>query len=192
MTNRIIIAVLVLVIGYLIYRDFRPAPTIDPEISNQEDSIAIKRRQIDSLLLKGEQLRLRLESDSIKSIEAQKAFKMRLAALTQKLAEKRPEIEPLLDSMPKLAAFVLLQDSIIDVQAVRIDSLERQKARQWVDFNKLLDVEQDKFQASSEINLHLTEIAEHYSEENKKLKRQNRWLKIGVGSAFVAGLLLSR
>lgn len=191
MTNRIIIAVLALVIGYLIYRDFRPTPTIEPEVSKHEDSIAIKRRQIDSLLLKGEQLRLRLESDSIKSIEAQKAFKMRVATLTQKLTEKRPEIEPLLDSIPKLAEFVLLQDSIIDVQAVRIDSLEAQKARQWKDFNKLLDVEQEKFQASSEINLHLTEIAEHYSEENKKLKRQNRILKVSVGVAFVSGILIT-
>lgn len=191
--QKFIIGVLLLVIAWLIFDEFlRPEPAEPPQVTQSRDSVKHLKALVASLEAAGDTLRHTLEAKDIEQGKQALKFKSQISKLTQKLAEKRPEIEPLLDSIPKLAAFVLLQDSIIDVQAVRIDSLEQQKARQWKDFNKLLDIEQEKFQAATEINLHLSAIGDHYREENKKLKRQNRWLKIGVCSAFVAGLLLSR
>lgn len=189
--QRIIIGVLVLIIGYLIYRDFRPVPEKPVIVSQSDGKIDSLKGLVASLQAAGDTLRLALEADSIKQAEQALKFKSKISVLTKKLAEKRPDIQPLLDSIPKLAAFVLLQDSIIDVQAVRIDSLEAQKARQWRDFNKLLEVQEEKFQASSEINLHLEAINDNWRDENKRLKRQNRILKVSVGIAFVSGILIT-
>lgn len=190
--QKVIIGALVLVIGYLIYRDFRPVPTIEPEVAKSQGKIDSLDALVASLEAARDTLWLRLETGSAEQAKQALKYKSKISNLTQKLAEKRPDIEPLLDSMPKLAAFVLLQDSIIDVQATRIDSLERQKARQWADFNRILDVQEEKFKASQEINVHLLQVTEHYVSENQKLKRQNRWLKIGVGAAFLGGVFLGR
>lgn len=188
--QRILIGVLVLIIGYLIYRDFRPVPTIEPEIEPHHEAIQTERAKIDSLSSEVERLEDKMTSDSLKSIEARKAFKMRIQELAVSRASERSKVQTLIDTIPILKSFVALQDSTIQAYSARVDSLESEKARQWSDFNKLLDVEREKFQAASEINIHYLEISEHFEKENKRLKRQNRWLKIGTAAGFVGGLLL--
>lgn len=185
MTKNLLILALSIVLIYILQREFfGPEPTTDPEIAKSRVKIDSLKASIASLQDITDTLTLRLEKDSVEQAEQALKFKSKISTLTKKLAEKRPEIEPLLDSIPKLAAFVLLQDSIIDVQAVRIDSLEAQKVRQWSDFNKLLDIQEEKFQAASEINLHLSAINDHYREENRKLKSK----RFSVGPGVNVGL----
>lgn len=85
-----------------------------------------------------------------------------------------------------------VQDSMIVAMQARIEALEAEKARQWVDFNKLMDLERDKFQSVLEMNDHYKAIGDHYKDENRKLKRQNRILKISVGIAFAGGVFLGK
>jgi DNA-directed RNA polymerase beta subunit len=185
----ILIAVLLAVIVWLILT--RP-DTEKPAIIKHETEIKQDTRRIDSLLLRQEELRLQLREDSLKSIEAKKAFKMRIATLEKKLAMVKTEVQPWLDSIPILKTYTDMQDSVISVQNSRIDSLETERSIERMKFKRLLLAGDEKFNAAIEINSHFKAIDDIRKKDNRRLKKVNQLLLVAVPVSFVGGVLLAK
>lgn len=194
MVNKQIIPYILILflIGLVIFLILTRPDTEKPAIIKHETEIKQDTRRIDSLLLRQEELRLQLREDSIKSKSREKAFKMRVATLEQKLSEQRAKVQELIDSVPALNAFVETQDSIIQVQAERIDSLQTEKSIQWMKFNRLILASDEKFNAAIEINSHYKAIDAIRKKENRRLKKINRLLLVAVPVAFVGGVVLAK
>lgn len=184
-----LILLLLAVIAYLILT--RP-DTEKPAIIKHETEIKQDTHRIDSLLLRQEELRLQLKEDSLKSKSREKAFKMRVATLEQKLSEQRAKVQELIDSVPALNAFVDTQDSIISVKSERIAQLSEDKTEQWEKFNALILASDEKFNASVEINSHFKAINEIRKKENRRIKKANRLLMVALPVSFVAGIVLAK
>lgn len=185
----ILVAVLLAVIVYLILS--RPDPE-KPSIIKHETEISRDQVTIDSLLLQEELLRLQLKEDSAKNLLRQAALKREIHGLKKKLQEVRPDVQPYLDSIPVLKEFVALQDSVIDVQAAAIDSLQTSVSVQWMKFNRLILASDEKFDLAVEVNSHYKAINEIRKKENRRLKKANRLLLVAIPVAFVGGVILAK
>jgi len=190
--NIIIFGFILLLIGIIVYLILTRPDTEKPAIIKHETEIKQDTRRIDSLLLRQEELRLQLREDSLKSIEAKKAFKMRIATLEKKLVVLRDEVKPILDSIPILKIYTDMQDSVISVQKNRINELEKGELRDQETFNSLLLASEEKFNASIEINSHYKKIDDIRKKDNRRLKKVNRLLLVAVPVGFVGGVLLAK
>lgn len=188
----IIFGFILLLIGIIVYLILtRPDPE-KPAIIKHETEIKQDTRKIDSISALQRELRDRLTSDSLKSIVSQRAFKSKIQTLEKNLIEQRAQAQALIDSVPALNAFVDTQDSIIVVQAERIDSLQTEKSIQWMRFNKLLLASDEKFDLAVEVNSHYKAINEIRQKENRRLKKANKLLLVAIPTVFMGGVILAK
>lgn len=86
-------------------------------------------------------------------------------------------------------------DTIIHEQGLKIELLTQQNGKQRSDFEKLIGIEQNKFQLQKEISDHTSKLSESYrdqlayiSKKERKQRIQNRFLKAGV--TIAAGFIV--
>ena len=188
----IIFGFILLLIGIIVYLILTRPDSEKPAIIKHETEIKQDTRRIDSLLLRQEELRLQLKTDSIKAIEAQRRFKMRIATLEKKLSVIKTEVQPLIDSLPILKIYTDMQDSVISVQKNRINELENGVIKAQETFNRLILASDEKFNLAVEVNQHYRAINQIRGKENRRLKKANRLLLVAVPVGFVAGVVLSQ
>lgn len=191
-TNVIIFGFILLLIGIIVYLILTRPDSEKPAIIKHETEIKQDTRRIDSLLLRQEELRLQLKTDSLKTIEAKRALKMRIATLEKQNGNIKKEIQPLLDSIPILKTYTDMQDSVISVQNSLIDSLETWSSIERMKFRKLLLASDEKFNAAIEINSHYKAIDAIRKKENRRLKKLNRLVLVALPVAFVSGVVLAK
>lgn len=179
-------------VGLVVFLILSKEDSEKPAIIKHETEIKQDTRRIDSLLLRQEELRLQLKTDSLKTIEAKKALKMRIATLEKKLSNVKQEVKPWLDSIPILKNYTDMQDSVISVQNSLIDSLETWSSVERMKFRKLLLASDEKFNAAIEINAHFRAIDQIRKKENRRLKKVNRLILVAVPVSFVAGVVLAK
>ncbi len=185
----VFVMILLGLIGFLYF--FPQRPLINPfEVKAESDPVPVRELAIiDSLLTAGDSIVVRHKEDSVKNSAREIAYKREIKSLKKKQDEMRPEIQPALDSLPKLAEFVGVQADIIQVQAQENDSLRVESDKKSNDFNVLKKNDDEKFKASIEVNEYYKGLAEERKKDNRKLRRQNTGLKIGLVTLGVLEVL---
>lgn len=182
-----IIAALGLVIILMILFDKDPEQT---DITPFEIQIAEQNLVIDSLTKGNRATFKRIQEDSIIQAEERASFLERYTALKGKLGQQRVIIDTVIRENPEVARYVELADSTIQVQAIRIDSLESDLTELRVDMKSLVN------NFSGQIEGHISKyeneraIADHYQKENRKSKRGARIWKAAAVAGSVLGVLL--
>lgn len=180
----IVIYILLLFIGYQCTR--KPEPE-DPVITESDHKIDEKQAVIPILLAKVDELVKKGKEDSVKAAKRERALQHKLEALQKKEPELRADIQPAIDTIPKLAAYVALRDSIDAVKDKQLIQARLEKIQLRKDFDTHLKLDDEMFTASIGINEHLKEQVGIYRDKNRKLRRQNNALKvIAVGLTLAA------
>lgn len=179
----------VIVAALIIYILFLPHPE-NPAIKHHQDSVVVKKAHIEQLIKRESILIEKIKTDSTENKVREIAYNEQIAALKKKAAQKRVVVQEKILSDTSLLAFTDFQDSIIVYQDARIDTLQHEKERQWYTFNEMIKVEDQKFDESQAINRNLEAIISIQNKDNKRLRRQNTWLKVGIGAVAVGGVIL--
>lgn len=136
----------------------------EPELKQYID--AEKKRVID-LFNQGEDLKRKLIDLSQKDSLSVMSLKLENKALRKEVSRSRVSIQYVIDSVPGVKKFVALTDSLDIIQEAMADTLESQKAIQWKSFNRILEISDQKFEASNK-------MAEDFEAMNKSLSKNIR------------------
>lgn len=179
----IIISVIGILAAILIPEVAKWRNPVKREIKQHHDSVLVKKAEIERLITKEKTLLIRIKQDSALQALQSIQFKTKISNLERKLSQTRPIVMAQVDTLPEVKEYILTQDSVITTQAAEIDTLQAQKVKTWNEFNKIMNVSEQKFQASLDVNRNLDAIIGLQNKDNKRLKRQNTFLKIGLGIA---------
>ena len=156
-----------------------------------QNDIALKEAEIINLSRKADTMIQRLRKDSAYYKSREVAYNEQIKSLKKKAYEKRVVVQKIILSDSSIHDFVVIQDSIIFTQDQRIDTLLSEKETQRRTYNQIFSVQESKYKASREINESLQSAINGRDKENKRLKRQNTILKIGIGTAVIGGAALA-
>lgn len=179
----------VIVAGLIIYILLLPHPE-NPAIKHHQDSVVVKKAHIEQLIKRESILIEKIKTDSAENKSREIAYNEQITALKRQATSRKSRLVEKLVADTSLLAFSNLQDSIIRVQDARIDTLQNEKERQWSTFNEMIKVEDQKFDESQAINRNLEAIISIQNKDNKRLRRQNTWLKVGIGAVAVGGVII--
>lgn len=176
-----------LLLVFILARECSRGPKpLTPSAQARMDTVRLGQALIESYRDSLNDLRSRRNSDSLKSKSRESAFKIENTRLVNKLAEARKvaPAEVLADPI------VLIQDTLINQQADRIDELETEKDQQRVSFTASLRVMELQFNAQKDISDQLNAInTELFKNLNKERRRGKVW-KVAVPVALVVGFVI--
>lgn len=181
-----IIGILAGVIIIMILFD-KPEPY---DSSAWKEAIQRSNDKIATLQVERTKLARKIAEDSILRAEERHTFQNAIGSLKTRLQQKRVRIDTLILESPALRDYVATADSVMQLQAARIDTLEvsldelqiNMKAVN-VNCDQMLEAERDKFKDSEEFISDL-------EKQVKRSKRGNRRLTAGIIVSAVAGLFL--
>jgi hypothetical protein len=181
-----IIIGLVIVIALLIL--FSPSKPID-QIDNQafKDRIetlrwekSLKDAQLKAIIKESE------DNDSTTKVEL-RAKDKEISLLKAKLSKQRPVIQPIIDSIPELKAFIATQDSVILVTEQRADNLQMALTSQLETIRDLRTLIIDKDRISNEMFVTCSQQLDKADRlANKEHKRKTFFKKL----AGVLGIIV--
>lgn len=183
----IIALVLALVISILT----RPTKEIT-DLTPYKTALAIADQQIDSLTRSNRATIKRIQEDSIIQAEERESFKTKLNAISRRQNTRRPQVLEQIDSLPIVKAFIETQDSVISLQAVRIDTLQNNLSELRINLsqiqnNFLKQIEQH------EVKLKSTEaLVDAYKKENRSERRKRKIATALIPVAAVGMFLLAQ
>lgn len=158
--------------------------------SQYQSAINIEKARVVVLSNQAERLKADLyeqrEKDSLSQISSNKEIRY----WRGKAKATRVIVETVIKENPQLEEFVSAQDSLISKMDVFIDTLQDQKADQWRDFNTLLAITDQKFQASGEINKHLESINKDLHKRVRRERSKKTFYKIAAG--VLGGALIGK
>lgn len=182
----VVIGLTLIIIALLVFD--RDPPSYDS--SAWKDSISKANDKIATLQVERTKLARKIAEDSILRAEERHTFQNAIGSLKTRLQQKRIQIDTLILESPVLRDYVATADSVMQLQAARIDTLEvsldeLQINMKAVNTNcaQMLEAERDKFKASQELISDL-------KKQVKRSKRGNRRLTAGIVVSAVAGLFL--
>jgi len=171
-----IIAALFGVILYLILQDSGTElpPVNQSKITELKTNIQKAEASMKSVIVKA-------KKDSVKHAEIIISREKEIAMLTR-LAKKAktPKVDTILIENPEAGKYVAYLDSIILRKDVEIVDLKTQASDQWQSFNELIHESDSVGEAHKALNLELQNSLGLSYKQNKKLKRQNTFLKLGI------------
>ncbi len=110
------------------------------------------------------------------------------SALARKLAEKRVDIQPAIDSLGPIRDYVLLSDSLLASKDTLIHEMRLRHSAQVVELNEIIDLHA-KQALSKDAVIELMEKRNADLEKTvKKVKRGNKGLKVLLGIAVAWGV----
>lgn len=156
------------------------------------------------LAIQNQSLLKRIQEDSVLSAEKSESFRTQINGLNRELSAKRTqlaksrkEIQPQLDTIPRIKAFVeqqdsliQLQDSTISFQQGRIYDLGKEMEGLRIDLNAVTVNFQAQIQESNNTQKILLEAIGKEQKELKKQIRQKRLFQITTVILPIAVLLL--
>lgn len=181
---------LTVVIILLLIFDKDPEPY---DTSQWKEAIQRSNDKITALQQDKQKLARKIAEDSILRAEERHTFQNAIGSLKTRLQQKRVQIDTLILESPALRDYVATADSVIQLQAARIDTLEvsldeLQINMKAVNINcdRMLEAERDKFKASEEL---ISDLEKQNRKEKRKRKLATVLIPIvGVGSLFLGGL----
>ena len=150
-------------------------------ISIEKAMVVVLSNQAERLM---EELYEQHEKDSVSVI----AYNKEISYWRGKAKSTRVIVKTVIAENPQLEEFVSNQDSLIETMDVFIDTLQDQKADQWQNFNRLLAVTDQKFQASQEINTNLEALNKDLNKRVKRERAKKSAWKIVAGT-LAAGII---
>ncbi len=181
-------AVIYILLVFIGYQCTRTPEKVDPVIIKEEKAIALNQAVIDGFIAKEKELIQKGKEDSTKAAMREIAQDREIKALRKKAHILKVEVQPALDTMPDVAALVSMYEEVIEVQAVNIDSIKISKFKMKHNFELRLDLKDKELKVAGELTQHFRETAEHYRKLNRKLRRQNTWLKVGIAAVIVLAI----
>lgn len=169
---------------------FWPKKPETTQVKAARDSIQVYKAKEQAAIKAGEAIKKDLHDNKVKYSIAQEAFKREIRGLKKKAQEKRIVIQQVIDTIPAVAEFIVLQDSIILADSIRILQLTMEKQVMEKGFNFLLAEKQNECDALKGMNANLDYINNQQRKDLRKVRRGSRLLKISVVALPVAGLLL--
>lgn len=139
----------------------------------------------DRAILKKDSLR---KADSLKFRVSQIASNEEINGYKRTIAKLRPLIQDKIDSFPDLREFVSNQDSVILKQDSLLQAQDLYCALQIKDFQEILAIHQQKFEAQAQISEAWMDMATKAQKETKKEKRKKVFWKITSG-ILTAGII---
>lgn len=171
---------------WIIFRECSRGPEpIPASVQADMDSITSMKRQAWDLVKRGRVFLDEVAKDTTRHKEVLKANKMRIQDLEQKLAaaiKKRPEV--IRDTI------YILQDSIIQDQAMQIARAHQEYDKLNTDYTSLLKVKDAELRIKDEMFSHMESInSELFRSLNKERRRGKVW-KVAVPVALVIGFIV--
>lgn len=170
----------------------QPKPDNSKE-SALRDSLWVKEKRIRQLTWLNKELQKDMLQDSIKASESEAKFRASSTADKREIASLRanPKVVEVLKDNPSVDSLVREQEALIVKQDQYIDTLQQNFKELQVNVNKLTDnfnetlkLERERFDAQEL-------LSKEYKQQNRKLRRGNKLLKVaglvGTVGAFILG-----
>lgn len=154
------------------------------------DSITLHKQKAAAAIKVSQAIVLKMEQDSVKNIVSENAFKIENKRLRKELSKKRVVVQPIIDTIPSLSLFVEQQDSLIQLQATRIDSLVIEKYVMGKSYTFLVAAKDQELAAMRAINDNLGEVLKINKKDLRRARRGNRLLKVGIIALPVGALIV--
>lgn len=151
-------------------------------IARHRDTIKTVTARINELQAKGIK-----DRDSAKV--AQSALKIEIRRYESKIASLRPKVQAKIDSFPDLRDFVANQDSVISRQDSLLRDTELFCQLQVRDLSKIIELQEQKFEAQKQITAAVTEQLAKETREHRKTKRRSALKSVGLG-ILSAGIVI--
>lgn len=152
----------------------------DPVSTDQEDGEVMLSLQAakDKANLKMLQVIIKAKADSAKGANVIRAQDEEITRLKKSVRKSRtPHVDTVLIRDPEVGTYAAYLDSIVVTQDSQIAELKTQTVDQWNSFNELLNASDSVAIATKELNERVLGVM---VKDNKRLKRQNLALKIGI------------
>jgi uncharacterized protein HemX len=131
-------------------------------------AVFVKRRVVDSVALR--------------------VLSVRNKAMSETVQKLRQPVQPLIDSLPQLRAFVLANDSLLAMKDEQIQQMELRHEAQIIDLEGVIkDRGREIMAQAQETEAYKTELAESQKETRKERRGKNFW-KVTAG--IVTGVVL--
>lgn len=183
----IIIFLMLVIAGMFL---FWPEP-VDNTAQHQRE-IARKDSVIHSLNQEQNRIAQKIAADSLQQAKDRQAYKEDVGKLESLISDlkRNARVDTVLRENPEVAALVEAQDSLIQRQATRIDSLELNLADLRLDARKITANFEAQIEALGSIREAQTQIISQQEREIRKHKREKRLAIIGGIAGVVAVLIL--
>lgn len=137
---------------------------------------------------------VKAREDSAKQAVITKAKDAEITRLKQAVRNSRtPHVDTVLIQDKEVGRYAAFLDSLVVEQDSQIAKLKDHTAVTWQNFNQVIAQSDSVNNTTIQLNKHFQSSLEEANEENKKLTRQNRGLKIGIVAIPVAiGILTNR
>lgn len=178
---------LVAIIIYLIIS--RPAP-YDSNKDAYLDTLNFLRAKEASIIAQGQRI-IKTYEDRVKADSLNLATKdVEIKAIKVRVIIKRIPVQPLIDSIPTLRAFVELQDSLIQVQGQQIDTLKQAYASQIQTTKDLIQNHDAQARISERISEEKDLRIENLEKQNRRKNRGVKFWKVATVVSLVGGFFL--
>jgi hypothetical protein len=180
---------LALVVILLLLFDKDPEPYDTTAFKN---TISQKEARIQELQLEFATIAKKIKSDSLQALESKRVYEIKVKDLNSTVAKLKanPKVVEILRDNPIVDSLVVAQDSVIQIQGHRIVGLEHQYWK--LSFN----VEAITLNCENQLALHAErfeaqkQLSSTYQKQNRRLRRGNKLLKVGVVLGTVGAFLL--
>jgi len=177
----IILALLVALVISILTR--RPAERTD--LTPYKVEIAHQQLVIDSLTKSRSSLNRKIQEDSILQSEQKQAYQKSITGLRARLSKRRIRVDSIILDRPEVNEFISMQDSVISIQAGRIDTLENALTALRVDIKSL----NRNFDLAMEAQVQKYDALESINKLNEKaLRKQQRKTKLATALIPVAAV----
>jgi hypothetical protein len=184
-----LIAIAVIIIIYLWFREDGKSQIV---YSHDEEKIAQHIKEIAKIKDRTIALKNKMTSDSLLNLEREKKHIAQITSLKKQIAAKKsiPTVQTVLNENHDVGELVHFYDSaIVELEHER-DSLKEDLAEQHVDFTGLLSAcEAELTLRQGMDSIRIKEISD-LMKQNKKLRRQNRVLKVLIPVAVIGGVAI--
>jgi len=170
------ITVLAIVLIYLLFNNSGTElpPVNQSKITELKTNIQKAEASMKSIIVKA-------KNDSVKHAEVTKAQEKEILKWKRIAKQaKTPRVDTIIRENPEVGIYVQYLDSIVVSQDAEIASLKTQTSDQWQSFNELIHASDSVGEAHKALNLELQNSLDLAYKQNKKLKRQNRFLKVSI------------
>jgi hypothetical protein len=184
-----IIAAMGLVIILMILFDKDPEQV---DLTPYRTAQAIADQEIKELKQSNSKLQAKIDSDSVRQTQEKEAHSSEVKKRDAVIAKLKanPVVIKIREENPVIDSLIVAQDSLIVRHAERVAELESNLTDLRVDMKALVNNFEGQIAAHISKYENEKKIADTYRDENRKIRRGNRWLKAGIVGAAVGGLFL--
>jgi len=182
--------ILILIIILSVSTCSRQKIKLDNNEAELKEQIKTEQAKIAEISAKESVLKMRIYNDSIASNLAKNEYVKKISALKRELGRARKPVQALIDSIPALDNFVDIQDSTINLQDNRIDTLEYEKAEMWAKFNALLSASEEKNKVQIELNSHYQDLNKQLDKQVRRERNKKTFWKVTTG--ILGGALVAK